>query len=58
MENVHFIIYRKAAFAGALLPYNIYINGQFVSTIKNGQTLHVDVPRADVYYKKLNLMTV
>lgn len=50
METVHFTIYRKRAFAGALLPYNIYINGQFVGTIKNGKTLNADVPKADVYY--------
>lgn len=54
METVHFIIYRKAAFAGALLPYNIYINGQLVGTIKNGKTLNVDVPKADVYYLEDN----
>lgn len=50
METVSFTIYRKAAFAGALLPYNIYINGQFLGTIKNGKTLEVDVPKADIFY--------
>lgn len=50
MENVRFIIHRKAAFAGALLPYRIYINGRFVGIIKNGRTLNVEVPKADAYY--------
>ena len=50
MENVRFIIHRKAAFAGALLPYRIYINGKFVGIIKNGRTINVEVPKADAYY--------
>ena len=50
MKLVRFNIFRKAAFAGALLPYNIYINGKFVGTIKNGKTLNVEIPEADVYY--------
>ncbi|MCH5197395.1 MAG: hypothetical protein J1E34_00685 [Oscillospiraceae bacterium] len=54
METVRFIIHRKAAFAGSLLPYNIYINGQFVGTIKNGKTLNIDVPKSDVYYLEDN----
>ena len=54
MKLVRFNIFRKAAFAGALLPYNIYINGRFVGTIKNGKTLNVDVPEADVYYLEDN----
>ena len=54
MKLVRFNIFRKAAFAGAFLPYNIYINGKFVGTIKNGKTLNVDVPEADVYYLEDN----
>lgn len=54
METVRFIIFRKTSFAGALLPYNIYINSQFVGTIKNGKILNVDVPRANVYYLEDN----
>ncbi len=54
MKLVRFNIFRKAAFAGALLPYNIYINGKFVGTIKNGKTLSVDVPEADIYYLEDN----
>ena len=54
VKHVRFNIFRKAAFAGALLPYNIYINGKFVGTIKNGKTLNVDVPEADIYYLEDN----
>lgn len=54
MKFVQFNIFRKAAFAGALLPYNIYINGQFVGTIKNGKSLCVKVPEAEVYYLEDN----
>lgn len=54
MKLVRFNIFRKAAFAGALLPYNIYINGKFVGTIKNGKTLNVEIPEADVYYLEDN----
>ena len=54
VKHVRFNIFRKAAFAGALLPYNIYINGEFVGTIKNGKTLNVDVPEADIYYLEDN----
>ncbi len=50
MQSVKFNIFRKAAFAGALLPYNIYINGRFAGTLKNGKSLCVEVPQADVYY--------
>lgn len=49
MEHVRFIIHRKAAFAGALLSYHIVINGEFVGTVKNGGTIHAEVPKADVY---------
>ena len=54
VKHVRFNIFRKAAFAGALLPYNIYINGEFVGTIKNGKTLNVDVPETDIYYLEDN----
>ncbi|MGN0518603.1 MAG: hypothetical protein ACI4II_07760 [Acutalibacteraceae bacterium] len=54
MKSVRFNIYRKIAFAGALLPYNIYINGQFVGTIKNGKALSVEVPKSEVYYLEDN----
>lgn len=50
MDLVQFSISRKAAFAGALLPYRIHINGQYVGTLLNGQTLTVDVPRTNAYY--------
>lgn len=54
MKFVRFNIFRKAAFAGALLPYNIYINGKYVGTVKNGKTLNVEVPESDVYYLEDN----
>ena len=54
MKLVRFNIFRKAAFAGALLQNNIYINGEFVGTVKNGKTLNVDVPEADIYYLEDN----
>ena len=50
MNTVQFSIRRKAAFAGALLTYRLYINGSFVGTLKNGQTLMASVPQAEVYY--------
>ena len=50
MENVRFVIHRKAAFAGSLLPYRIYINGKSAGTIMNGGTISAEVPKADVYY--------
>lgn len=50
MSEVQFHFHRKAAFAGALLSYRLYINGQYVGTIRNGKSLCVSVPRADVYY--------
>ena len=50
MGNVRFTIHRKPAFAGALLPYRIYINGQFAGKIKNGGTISAEVPRAGAHY--------
>lgn len=50
MSEVQFHIHRKAAFAGALLPYRLYINGQYVGTVYNGKSLHATVERADVYF--------
>jgi len=50
MNTVQFTIRRKAAFSGALLTYRLYINGSFVGTLKNGQTMMVSVPQAEVYY--------
>lgn len=50
MSEVQFHIYRKAAFAGALLPYRIYINGRYIGTVRNGKSLHVSIPRANAYY--------
>ena len=50
MNTVQFAIHRKASFRGALLPYRLYMNGTFIGTLKNGQTLTASVPQAAVYY--------
>ena len=50
MREVRFHIHRKSAFAGALLPYRMYINGQYIGTIRNGKSLDANVPKAGVYY--------
>lgn len=50
MDTVQFVIRRKTAFSCALLPYRIYINGQYVGTLRNGGALVVNVPRANAYY--------
>ena len=50
VNEVQFYIHRKAAFAGALLPCRIYINGQYIGTIRNGKSLYVRVPKANAYY--------
>lgn len=50
MSEVQFHIHRKSAFAGALLPYRMYINGQYIGTIRNGESLDANVPKADAYY--------
>lgn len=50
MSEVQFHFHRKPAFAGALLPYRLYVNGQYVGTIHNGKSLCVRVPEADAYY--------
>ena len=43
MREVRFHIHRKSAFAGALLPYRMYINGQYIGTIRNGKSLDANV---------------
>ena len=50
MREVRFHIHRKSAFAGALLSYRMYINGQYIGTIRNGKSLDANVPKAGVYY--------
>ena len=50
MSEVQFHIHRKSAFAGVLLPYHMYINGQRIGTIRNGKSLNANVPKADAYY--------
>jgi hypothetical protein len=50
MSEVQFHIHRNSAFAVALLPYRMYINGKYAGTIRNGKSLYVSVPKADVYF--------
>ena len=50
MSEVQFHFHRKSAFVGALLPYNMYINGQYIGTIRNGKSLDANVPKADAYF--------
>ncbi len=50
MDTVHFTIHRKAAFVCALLPYRIYINGQYAGSLRSGKTLHAEVPTAKAYF--------
>lgn len=49
-EKIHFHIVRKWAFAGALLTYKLYINGDYVGSLANGKTLDIDIPRSDFYF--------
>ncbi|MDE6421776.1 MAG: hypothetical protein K2K87_14825 [Lachnospiraceae bacterium] len=49
-EKIHFHIVRKWAFAGALLPYKLFINGDYVGLLTNGKTLDVDVSKSDFYF--------
>ena len=49
-EKIHFHIVRKWAFAGALLTYKIFINGDYAGSLTNGKTLDIEVPRSDFYF--------
>lgn len=49
-KTVRFNIQRKPALADSLLPYKIYINGQYVGALKNDRTISAEVPRAEIYY--------
>ncbi len=50
MDAVRFRIVRKSAFAGCLLPYRMYINGDFAGVLRNGKTIEARVPRAEKYF--------
>lgn len=50
MENTVFRIHRAPAYAGALRPYTIYINGEAVGWVKNGGTLEVPALPAPRYF--------
>ncbi|MBD5530800.1 MAG: hypothetical protein HDQ98_01175 [Lachnospiraceae bacterium] len=49
-KKIHFRIVRKWAFAGALLPYKLYINGEYAGLLTNGKTLDLDVSKSDIYF--------
>lgn len=49
-EKVRFHIVRKSAFAGALLTYKLFVNGEYVGALKNGKSLDVDIPKSDFYF--------
>ena len=53
MREVRFHIHRKSAFAGALLPYRMYINGQYIGTIRNGKSLDANVPKAFIILRMI-----
>lgn len=55
-KTVRFNIQRKPALADSLLPYKIYINGQYVGALKNGRTISAEVPRAEIYYIDVDLL--
>ena len=57
MSEVQFHFHRKSAFVGALLPYNMFINGQYIGTIRNGKSLDANVPKADAYYIEDNILS-
>ena len=48
--KVIFQIVRKWAFPGALLPYKLFINGEYVGSLKNGKTLITEVTKSDYYF--------
>lgn len=50
MENAVFQIHRAPAYAGALRPYTIYINGEIVGWVKNGGVLEVPALPAPRYF--------
>lgn len=50
MKTVLFRIHRKLAFQSALVSYKVYLNGQLVGRLKNGQTLVAEIPAARTYF--------
>ena len=58
MREVRFHIHRKSTFAGALLPYRMHINGQYIGTIRNGKSLDANVPKAGVYYIEDDILSL
>ena len=49
-DMVRFVVHRKFAFPGILLPERIYINGTPVGTLHVGGSIETLVPRAKAYY--------
>ena len=49
-EKVKFQIARKRTLVEALIPYKLFINGEYVGILKNGKTLITEVARSDYYF--------
>lgn len=49
-ELVRFVVHRKFAFQGALLPEQIYINGMAAGKLHVGGHVETHVPRSKAYY--------
>ena len=49
-DMVRFVVHRKFAFQGALLPEQIYINGMAAGKLHVGGHVETHVPRAKAYY--------
>ena len=47
--QVKLTITRKRMLRAALIPYRVYVNGQYVGTLKNGKTLEADIPKQTDY---------
>ena len=51
-DLVRFVVHRKFAFQGALLPEQIYINGMAAGKLHVGGHVETHVPRSKAYYLK------
>ena len=49
-EKVRFQIARKLTLVEALIPYKLFINGEYVGTLKNGKTLITEIAKSDFYF--------
>ncbi len=50
MDTVFFRITRKADLRGALIPCDMYINGESLGRLGNGKSAGITLPRAKFYY--------